>query len=264
MGFLSIVAYILMAVGGLGSIAGSVWFLIVAFRESVLWGVGCLLCGPVALFFLIKFWHDAWKPWVLQLAGTAVVIAGFMLLGLTAPPAASAFNDFSDEPYAEDYAEQDYSDDYGDAYGDATADDAAIGDAVDVDGDTAESSTDSTANPSGLDDDPVLEDPVLEDNLPQSPLGNSARSGNRSLAPPPTRLSGTVNRGSDDLSIDIDYAEEYIGKRLKLTKTNGKVVYCRLVEVTDEALIIQQPLGGGHVNFTIVKSSIANLAKDDR
>lgn len=259
MGFLSIVAYILMAIGGLASIVGTVWFLIVAFRESLLWGIGCLLCGPVALFFLIKFWQDSWKPWVLQLLGSGVAVLGFVILGATAPSTTAAFDDFATEPYGEEYSEEGYSEetyaeeDYSDAYGDATADDA---DGVDADGRPVAPSADA---PADLDD-----GPGLEANLPESPIGTSGRSNQQSSAPPPTRVSGTTSRRSDDGSIDIDFAEEYIGQRLKLTKNNGKVVYCRLVDVTDEALIIQQPLGGGHVKFTIVKTSIASLAKDDR
>lgn len=32
---------------------GTIWFLIVAFSENILWGLGCLFLVPVSLIFLI-------------------------------------------------------------------------------------------------------------------------------------------------------------------------------------------------------------------
>jgi len=34
-------------------------FYIVAFKESILWGLGCLIVPFVSLVFLIVFWNDA-------------------------------------------------------------------------------------------------------------------------------------------------------------------------------------------------------------
>lgn len=251
MGFLSVIAFILMAVGGIAVLAGFIWFVVVAFRESLWWGIGCLVCGPVALFFLVRNWSDTWRPWVVQLGGSAVFYTGVLIIGATSsgselPPERSGTVAFEEE-FAEDYGDSAYEDN---AYQDAVADDASYGEAAD----------DSTSFDSdGLDADGGV---GPEPSLPPSSLGSS--SPRQPTAPPPTRLSGTVSRGSDEESIDLEYADEYIGQRLKLTKSNGKVVYCRLVEVTDESLVIQQALGGGHVNFTIDKSTIASLAKDDR
>ncbi|MDY0223293.1 MAG: hypothetical protein RBR67_19375 [Desulfobacterium sp.] len=57
-------------------VAGGIGTLIVAFKTSVWWGLGCLFIAPVSLLFLFMNWSLAKKPFFLQLAG-----AGIMLLG---------------------------------------------------------------------------------------------------------------------------------------------------------------------------------------
>ena len=47
-------------IGFILAFIGGVMFIIAAFRESALWGVGVLLNIPfVNLFFLIKYWDEA-------------------------------------------------------------------------------------------------------------------------------------------------------------------------------------------------------------
>ena len=38
------------------------WFLIAAFKNSILWGLGCLLLYPVSIIFLILNWSEAKNP----------------------------------------------------------------------------------------------------------------------------------------------------------------------------------------------------------
>ena len=60
-------------------ILGSIGLLIAAFRESVLWGLGCLLISPVSLIFLIAHWNEAKNPFLLQLVGVGIIfLATFM------------------------------------------------------------------------------------------------------------------------------------------------------------------------------------------
>lgn len=44
---------ILLAVGFIISVVAGIWFLVVAFKQSVLWGLGCLFVPFVSLIFLI-------------------------------------------------------------------------------------------------------------------------------------------------------------------------------------------------------------------
>ncbi|MFW1858505.1 hypothetical protein A7P53_11570 [Acinetobacter defluvii] len=57
-------------------VIASVGFLIAAFKESILWGLGCLLLSPVSLIFLILHWHQAKNPFFLQLIGLAIMFVG--------------------------------------------------------------------------------------------------------------------------------------------------------------------------------------------
>ncbi|HKR55042.1 MAG TPA: hypothetical protein VJS20_01995 [Gemmatimonadales bacterium] len=73
--FLAIFGFILAAVGG-------IWTLVLAFRESVLWGIGCLLIPLVSLIFVITHWDDAMKPFLIQLGGVVlIVVSGVMNSG---------------------------------------------------------------------------------------------------------------------------------------------------------------------------------------
>lgn len=76
----------LMIVGGIASIVGGIWFLVVAFQESVLWGLGCLFVPFVSLVFLILNFAEAWKPFVVSLVGSVVCLGGALLVGGTARP----------------------------------------------------------------------------------------------------------------------------------------------------------------------------------
>ena len=73
--FLAILGIILAVVGGIG-------MLIVAFRESVLWGIGCFLIPLVSLIFVISHWEEAKKPFLIQVCGVALIlVSGVMKSG---------------------------------------------------------------------------------------------------------------------------------------------------------------------------------------
>ncbi len=78
------VGMILMAVGGIVMLVGSIWFLVVAFQESLLWGLGSILVPFVSLIFLIMHWDKAGKPFLIQLAGVVPMIVGSFLMGASA------------------------------------------------------------------------------------------------------------------------------------------------------------------------------------
>ena len=73
-GILTVLGFIVMAVGG-------IWILIEAFKESALWGIGCILFNPVSLIFVIMHWDVAKKPFFINLAGIAIMILGAILGG---------------------------------------------------------------------------------------------------------------------------------------------------------------------------------------
>jgi hypothetical protein len=70
----SLLASILVILGLIAVLVGSITFIIAAFRSSVLWGVGVLLFGPVSLAYLILHWSEAKKPFFLQLWGIGFIV----------------------------------------------------------------------------------------------------------------------------------------------------------------------------------------------
>ncbi len=71
---MSSIGTILYGVGILAALVGGIWLLVVAFQESIGWGVGCLLCGPVAIVFAIQHWEKAKVPFLIEIGGA--VLAG--------------------------------------------------------------------------------------------------------------------------------------------------------------------------------------------
>lgn len=57
---------------------GAIGFLIAAFKNSILWGLGCLLFSPISIVFLILYWQDAKNPFFLQLI--VIVFLGAMFI----------------------------------------------------------------------------------------------------------------------------------------------------------------------------------------
>jgi hypothetical protein len=76
---MEILQLILLIVGGIIILWGSIWFLVECFRESVWWLLGCLLFTPLQLVFLILYWGVAKKPFGLQLLGFAMVFFSMFL-----------------------------------------------------------------------------------------------------------------------------------------------------------------------------------------
>lgn len=72
---------ILIVLGAIICIVGTIMFLVEAFRMSIWWGLGCLFLGPVGFVFLILHWAEARRGFVVSLVGTAVMAgAGYFSL----------------------------------------------------------------------------------------------------------------------------------------------------------------------------------------
>jgi len=82
---LSLIATVLVLIGLLLCILGALTFLVATFRESVLWGIACLVLPFASLAFLIIHWQKAKDPFFMQLYGIAFVI-GAVLLSNTGLP----------------------------------------------------------------------------------------------------------------------------------------------------------------------------------
>jgi hypothetical protein len=69
-------AYVLAAGAVLLAVAW-LWLLVRAFRQHLLWGLGCLLVPPLLIFFAILHWPRARRPVALGLLAAIVLVAPF-------------------------------------------------------------------------------------------------------------------------------------------------------------------------------------------
>lgn len=73
-----IVVVAILAVVSLGC---QIVLLVRAFRESMFWGLGCLLIPLVMLFFVISHWYESRGPFLLNLACAVAMVPLMMLPG---------------------------------------------------------------------------------------------------------------------------------------------------------------------------------------
>ena len=78
-------ATVLLFIGVAICLVGGIWLLVVAFQESIWWGIGSLLLPIVGLIFVILHWQEAKKPFLIQLGGVAFMILGIVLGGRGEP-----------------------------------------------------------------------------------------------------------------------------------------------------------------------------------
>lgn len=77
---LPILGYFCLAVGVIISLIYGIILMIQAFQESLLWGL-CYLFIPFAnLVFIIKFWDETKKPFLMSLLGLGLIVAAAFLV----------------------------------------------------------------------------------------------------------------------------------------------------------------------------------------
>ncbi len=66
-------------------VVGGVCFLVAAFRESILWGLGVLFLPVVPLIFLVLHWQRAKGSFFIQLYGLGFVLLAVLALSTRLP-----------------------------------------------------------------------------------------------------------------------------------------------------------------------------------
>jgi hypothetical protein len=76
---LTLVGTALVLAGLLLLVVGVLAFVLAAFREGLLWGLGVIFLPPLSLVFLIVHWRRAKPAVILELWGVALVLLGAWL-----------------------------------------------------------------------------------------------------------------------------------------------------------------------------------------
>jgi hypothetical protein len=65
-------------IGMLISVVTGIWLLVVAFKESIWWGLGSFFIPLVGLIFVIMHWQVAKKPFLWSLLGIVLIVVAAM------------------------------------------------------------------------------------------------------------------------------------------------------------------------------------------
>jgi hypothetical protein len=76
-----ILGILLVVIGAIIGLIFGIQLLILAFRTSILWGLGYLLVPFVALIFVIVHWQEAKTPFLRCLLAIPFYVGGMLLLG---------------------------------------------------------------------------------------------------------------------------------------------------------------------------------------
>ena len=84
---MEILGMALVGIGFIISLIFGIQLIILAFKESALWGLGYLFVPFVALVFIVKFWDVAKKPFLWTLLAIPFIVVGMLMLPTTTMPA---------------------------------------------------------------------------------------------------------------------------------------------------------------------------------
>ncbi len=77
---MEIIAGILLCLALVLAFVSNIWFLVVAFRVSLWWGLACLFLPIVQLFFLLAHWDVAKRPFGYMLLSIVLLVIGALLM----------------------------------------------------------------------------------------------------------------------------------------------------------------------------------------
>jgi hypothetical protein len=86
-----VVSILPIGLGGLLSIAGGIWFLVIAFQDDVVAGILCLVIPFYSLYYLVTHFDAVQRPFFVQVVGVILMmlgscVGGFSMGARAAPP----------------------------------------------------------------------------------------------------------------------------------------------------------------------------------
>ena len=217
------VAYVLIALGGLVSLAGGVMLLIVAFRVSMGWGLALLFLSWLVvppIIFIVKYWADARTGFLVSVGGWIMTgIGWFVFAGSVATMAMAEFENFDVQ---EPVMTQSATDQEGGT------------------GDWAEPRTDEIVEP----------EPTPAPTATPTPMpAEEYQEYQEALAESAVRQS----------LIGIDEAGEHLGELARVRLMDGSSVTVTIDSVGPDGLQVTQRVGGGAVSFPIRRDSVKEI-----
>lgn len=220
---------VLIIIGALVSLVGGIWFLVVAFRQSVVWGLVVIFVPFASLVFLVKYWRDAKASFFVQLIGTVIYFAGAWNIitarieGQSAPSGPVAVREHHDGARA--------------SLGNHAGDDLT----------PAPAPVPGPAH--------TASEPAAAESAGQATPAPSA--------PPPSRLArheaGEPDGPTKPQRVRLSAARSHVGERMRITGNNHVVREGTLREVDGDDLLFDRRLQGGTMSFHMHAKDIARL-----
>jgi hypothetical protein len=71
----------LILVGAAVMLIGGIWLLVIMFQTSLPWGIIGILIPVTSLIFVAMHWEESRRPFLIQVAGVILYVAGMSLAG---------------------------------------------------------------------------------------------------------------------------------------------------------------------------------------
>ena len=75
-----LIGWLLLIIGYIGLLVTGIWLLVLAFQDSVIWGLACLCLPFVSLIFVITHWEEAKAPFLGSLSSAVPWVLGSLLV----------------------------------------------------------------------------------------------------------------------------------------------------------------------------------------
>ncbi|MCJ8328525.1 MAG: hypothetical protein HRT89_03100 [Lentisphaeria bacterium] len=76
---MEILGHLLAIFGIVVIVVCSFWMLLLAFQESILWGLGYMFVPFVSMIFIISFWSETKRPFLIGLCGFLFIFGGVVI-----------------------------------------------------------------------------------------------------------------------------------------------------------------------------------------
>ncbi len=215
----------LLLIGSILAIAGTIWLLVVAFRDSLAMGLGTLLIPFFAIYTLVRYWPESKYPMALNLGGILAIILGLSL----APKITLA--SFSEQP------EVSWAEKRNVRSGPVT-------------GPLADSRRRATENPTAT----QPRKPAASSKTSQSSTSTTSENSTRNT-PPTFRRRGNP-RGESFPARSIG---DFVDRHITVIRQDGERILCTVEKVDKQTVTLRRRIGGGTISFKLERSEISEL-----
>ena len=219
----------LLVIAGIVSMVGTVIFAVAAFRVSLVWGLLVVFVPFAGLVFLVKYWAQAKRGFLIGLAGSAVAVLGFFIFSAgVASKAQAHLGALATQMQSQMEAELARQ---------------KLAEAI-----------------------PETGAPVAKELTVQETPAPDSQAPTRALAVRPTGdpkgLSALTPDLSDPGEIKPRDLSRHVGEELLFVEMDGGSVWGKLVSVSPKALRIERRLHGGSVQYDVPLTDIRTVRAD--